>query len=278
MRTEFLEQDDFRALLKTEYERRLDRDRRYSQRAFAKDLHISSSRLSEVLKGRCGLSEDSAMAIARVLGYSKAEAEAFVLMIDSRHARSPAKRRLAKSRLQHLRQLSRLRKLEPEEIETLTDWRAYVLMELATQSEDDKGFDLNSRRWMPELGLTRETGEALVARMVAAGLVRRDGSYLKVNDEWTDASSSIPSAAIRKYHREMIEKALASIEDQPMNERELSSCIVGVRRDDLPKAKARIQDFVRTFTVEFGTAPSRETVYGLSLQFFSLIDEKGNTN
>ena len=55
---------DFREVLKQVLQKRAGNNPSYSQRAFARDLGISPSTLSEVLKGRYGLSEKKSREIA----------------------------------------------------------------------------------------------------------------------------------------------------------------------------------------------------------------------
>ncbi len=74
---------------------------RYSLRAFARDIGISPSRLSAILKGRQGLSESSASRIAAKLGWEGEAAERFVLMVLAADSRSKGRRTEALNRLNH---------------------------------------------------------------------------------------------------------------------------------------------------------------------------------
>ena len=60
---------DYRLLLKSELASRTNQNPNYSLRAFARDLDLAPSRLSEVLNGKQGLSTQAAEKIAKTLGY-----------------------------------------------------------------------------------------------------------------------------------------------------------------------------------------------------------------
>ena len=60
--------NDYRIYLSDELNMRLQTRASYSQRKFASDLGISSSRLSEILSGRGGMSSKMALKLADALG------------------------------------------------------------------------------------------------------------------------------------------------------------------------------------------------------------------
>lgn len=57
---------NYRFFLKRELNARKARNAAYSLRSFARDLEMPSSKLSEVLNSKCGLSQKSAEKLARV--------------------------------------------------------------------------------------------------------------------------------------------------------------------------------------------------------------------
>src|SRR5438128_1427996 len=90
---------DYKTILKEELAARCRQNPRYSLRAFARDLKIAPSRLSEILNGKQGLSRPAADKIARALGYGASEIERFCDLVESVHARSKRDRDSARVRL-----------------------------------------------------------------------------------------------------------------------------------------------------------------------------------
>jgi len=74
--------------LKHQLELRLAKNQSYSLRAFARDLGLSASRLSEVLKKKKGLSINAAFLLTEKLGLTSKEKELFFLSVEALHSRS----------------------------------------------------------------------------------------------------------------------------------------------------------------------------------------------
>jgi uncharacterized protein (TIGR02147 family) len=83
---------NYRRILKEHLDHRVASNPRYSLRAFARDLGISASRLSAVLKGQQGLSETSATNLANRLGMDARTAQQFILMVLAADSRSKRRR------------------------------------------------------------------------------------------------------------------------------------------------------------------------------------------
>lgn len=90
----------FRRFLMNELSQRQKRNVSYSMNAFARDLGLSSSRLSEILSGKVGISEDRAVKIADRLQLSESDKAYFVDLVQSEHSRSEVGKRAARARLQ----------------------------------------------------------------------------------------------------------------------------------------------------------------------------------
>ena len=128
--TSILNYDDYRDVLKDEFSRRSRQNARYSQGAFARDLNIRPSRLSEVLNGKQGISSDVAKDVAKCLKLNKVEASHFVDLVESLHARSRASREAADGRLRRSRKdRGELSRNHSDEFQG--QWYHYALIELA---------------------------------------------------------------------------------------------------------------------------------------------------
>lgn len=96
-----MEAEDYKTFILAEFKRRVEKNSSYSQNAFARDLGISPSRLSEILRGKQGLSLRWAITIAENLHLSKEESEHFCNLVMSKHARSRMQREAAISKTGH---------------------------------------------------------------------------------------------------------------------------------------------------------------------------------
>ena len=90
---------DYRVQLQQEFDRRRKGNPYYSLRAFARDLAIAPSRLSEIFNHKQGLSRKVALRIADTLGFIGESRELFLDSVTSQHARSKSERQMAFMRL-----------------------------------------------------------------------------------------------------------------------------------------------------------------------------------
>lgn len=81
--------------LKREFERRTLRNANYSMRAFARDLGLPVSKVSEMLRGKQGISRDYAQNIAKKLKLGGSDLRIFLASVDLALSRTPAKRKAA---------------------------------------------------------------------------------------------------------------------------------------------------------------------------------------
>jgi plasmid maintenance system antidote protein VapI len=90
---------NYRDFILRELERRQKKNPSYSLRAFARDLEMPSSRLSEILNRKMGLSEARAINLAERLNLSQPEKEYFIDLALSEHARSAVMKEMALRRV-----------------------------------------------------------------------------------------------------------------------------------------------------------------------------------
>ena len=75
------------------------KNKSYSLRAFARDLKISPSRLSEILSNKQGLSPKKALEIGKSLKYSQKKLDWFCNLVGAEYSRSPYIKAQSKEKL-----------------------------------------------------------------------------------------------------------------------------------------------------------------------------------
>jgi len=265
---------DYREILRDELTSRCKLNPRYSLRAFARDLEISPSRLSEILGGKQGLSRPAATKIAAKLGYSEAEQHVFCDLVDSVHARSKTSKEVAKEKVErYLTDFDHL-KLRNETFHLISDWYYLPIWELIGID----GFQSHPKWMSRRLGITEVEVVVALERLERFGFIaRHEGQYVRV-EERLSAPGGIPSEAIRKFHHEMILRAARSVFMQSMDKREINSIVLAIDSTRLPLARKLIQDFWRDFCTKMDLRDSekpvkpKDDVYCLAIQFFGLLE------
>jgi uncharacterized protein (TIGR02147 family) len=186
-------------------------------------------------------------------------------------ARQPESGAASAASAPQLRQLADSRSgrtsLSATEFATISTWYFFVLRELVACP----GFD-GTVGWLR----ARMRGKVSTAEIVTAlRTLRRLGHLEKgAGGRWRRrvdhvcTSFDIPSAAIRRHHREMMARAAEALAEQPVAERDISSVTLQLDARRLLEAKRVLNAFRDDFTRQFSCGAG-EAVFQLNLQFFA---------
>lgn len=259
---------DYRQFLVDELQRRQKRNPAYSMRAFSRDLGIGSSRLSEIINGKVGLSEERAMSLALRLQLAESERSLFVDLVQSEHARSTIARQAAQQRLQA--RVPASKNIAEHDFLPISDWYNLALMELLYVD----GLEHSSRSFSEKLGIREEIIQETVDRLLKLGYIAWQDSRLVPCDPELATNSHVPSSAIRAYHNQILDKAKEALVEKPVEMRDFSSMVFALNSSQMEYARSRIQEFRRNLVNELEEIPGKDSVFCLSLQFFELTERK----
>jgi len=266
---------NYRDILKTRLEERCRANPRYSLRAFARDLKISPSRLSEILRGKQGLSKQYSEQIAHRLGLNENETQVFTSMVTLTDARSKKERALAKTLLTQLEESEqKVNAIREDTFRVIEDWYHYAIIELVQMPSF-----VNSAVWISRrLGITIYEADAAIARLKRVGLLAEEKGKLVATERGYVTTDEIPSESIRKFNLQILEKASTAITTQSIHEREIGTLTIGIDERDLPEYKQMIKTFRRRVN-QLAMARAQSTgskvkqVYCLAVQFFRLTNK-----
>ncbi|MEO5666554.1 MAG: DUF4423 domain-containing protein [Bdellovibrionota bacterium] len=261
----------YREILLGEFKMRVATNSAYSLRAYARDLGLSSSRLSAIMKGHEGLSRQVAEKVSQKIGLSPSMTEHFCDLVDSEHARSEIKRKLARARIEAARFKSEHR-LSLDSFQLLSEWQHFALREMVRLKRFRLDFAQLAARLEIEEKLVREAWQ----RLLRMNLVHQD----PVTKAWStvdDVQSPVGevSTAIQNYHRQMLDKAHASLSRDPFSQRYFSSIVVPMDPKRISEAGALIREFRRSFESKLPQDTEATDVYCLSLNFFNVTPGPG---
>ena len=217
-------------LLRAELARRCEKNPRYSLRSFARASGISHTVLSLVMSGKRPLSRKAALKLADFLGLDPSRKTE---LLENRADVLPAE--------QNVEQLSL------DAFAVIADW--YHLAILTSLSLSDARFEA---RWLArKFSISELEAKMAMERLERLGLVeefeagrwRQSGAPLRFTNTET-------TAAVRKFHRQLLEKAMDSLESDPMPIRDFSSMTLAIDPAQLPYAQRRIRQFRRELAAE----------------------------
>jgi uncharacterized protein (TIGR02147 family) len=258
---------NYRDFIVKELKRRQALNPAYSLRAFARDLNVTISRISEVLTGKTGLSVERALHIAQVFEWEEDQTSLFIDLVESEHNRSPLGRKLAKERL--ALRTTQARILPQEEFSLISEWYYVPMIELLQTKPGNYSPAFLGQR----LGLDERTATEAIMKLQQLKLIEWKEDALVATNKVRTTPKGIRSEATRKFHKQILKKAEAAIDTQPLEKRSITSAVMAVDQAQLQKIQERIREFRNELMKEIESAPAKNAVYCMSLNFFEMTVE-----
>jgi uncharacterized protein (TIGR02147 family) len=238
-------------ILMEELAKRQTRNSSYSLRAFARDLGIGATTLSDVLADKRNLSKTNLHKVMETLLVSPAEKETLW-----NHYKAYVNRP----------QLEDDRKtLDEDTFRLIADWHYLAILNLAKMKECEA-----EPAWIAtRLGIKAEEAEEALERLFRLELVKKNRNRLFRTSKPLTTSTEIPSAAIRKHHTQNLRLAEESMNRDPVPMREISSVTMPVNLEKLPQIKEMLLKTRKKIAALLEDDNASE-VYTLSFQLFPL--------
>lgn len=198
----------------------------------------------------------------------------FELLVHYAHARSDEEKDFYAGLLSTLRPHTSREfvPLQLDRFRAIADWHHSALLEMVRLKDfqpDPEGLSLrlggNVKPSQVKDALERLERLGLIEAHPEKGYIRSNTTLVTPTDRADEG--------IRSYHRQMLEKATAALESQPLTRREFGGHTVVSTPEKLVEAKRRIREFRRQLG-DFLETPGGSTVYQFNLQLFELIEGK----
>ncbi|MBY0415559.1 MAG: TIGR02147 family protein [Bdellovibrionales bacterium] len=259
--------DNYKDYLNDELVKRVGVNRAYSLRAFAKSLGLSSGELSEVLRGVRKLSVKSAMKISKSLNLTSRETKHLLGLVNKEHG--VISETLEDSEASPYKEV----KMNPDEFAIVNDWYHFAILNLA----DCKDFEWSFAWIAKKLNITSFEVKVAIDKMIKVGLIKKinykngDVSY-KVNEDYVMSAEGVSSQAVKNYHRQILMKAIDSLELQKIEERDITGIGMAIDEKDLAAIKKEISEFQDTLVEKYSKG-KKERVYQLEVALFALSEK-----
>lgn len=257
----------YQDILQDEFQKLVAINPSYSMRAFANKLEIAPSRLSEILREKQGLSLKSAQKITKILKLDPHRRKYFELLVQSKHAKSQAQKERAFKDLNEYID-GDLKKVPVDLLDFLSGWYHFGILELIKTQDIVHSTDWISKR----LRISQEITDAAIRRLKRLKMLAyKEGKFIALENNPVTTCSEIPNNTIRFYHKQFIEKAQLSVDEQDMAQRSLNTLVIAVNEEDKKEINKKINEFFNQINIEYSKNTENKTaVYALSNQFFEL--------
>jgi len=248
-----------RQLLLEELERRCQTNPRYSLRAFAKALNLSPSALSMILRGERGLSKNLASQVSKKLGLDPQMSESFI--------RNALKRKKSINPESY-----KFNQLSLDRFAVISEWYHFAILSLIETKDFKPVIAWISTR----LEISLAEARAGVERLVRLNLLDTTKEKWKQIGDPIFLDNDKSTAATRRFQSQVLERAIFSLENDPMELRELNSVTIAIDPRQVDYAKKKIKDFLIELMNELEAKGPRREVYHLSTQLYPVSKNRGN--
>jgi len=259
----------YSSMLREELIVRCRKNPSYSARAMARDMGISPAYLSQVLSHKKMLNEDRAFHIAQALKWDLKKSRVFTTLVRFESAKDPKTKEIILDELNKIRGSQKIAfyDLQLDSFRIISDWYHFAILELTCI----KGFRSNPHWIANKLGITPSETVQAIERLKRLDLLKETNRRItKTKEDYTTPSA--PSAAIRGFHRQILEKAKLALVHQSVETRHFTGATMAIDPARLDEAREKVAMF-RNELMQFLEKGQKTAVYQLSLQLFRL-DQK----
>lgn len=260
-----MQQEVYLQILQREFDKKKEKNPRYSLRVFAKHLDIDHSTLSQIFSRKRGLSEKLAVKIASNMTLTHHEKQKFLTSVDTCFARAKKKKAAAAEKMTQISKYNNTVVVHHDPLNTINHWRYIAVYELVSTKRA-----INVSQLVNVLKLTTEQTETIVSHLCNLNILNREEDQLVATASSVQTLNDIPAEAIVKYHASIAEKAAQSVATHHILEREFQNLVISFSKDQMTGAKQMIRDFMSEFSTKYYNEHPTTEVYSLAVNFFSL--------
>lgn len=227
----------------------------FSLRAFSKMVNISPAVLSRVLSGKRKLTFNLAVRIADALALGPSERE---LLYSFYLSNAPADAMTEQNKKE--------KELSIDCFNAMKEWYHYGITQLLyieSFKEDPK--------WVAKmLSITELEAKLALDRLIRLEILDRDeNGKLYRTATHLSTTTDIASSGIKHFQKQILEKSIASLLNDDISERDITSITIAINEDRIPEAKAEIKKF-RMKMSEFLATGKKTRVYNLGVHLIPL--------
>lgn len=250
--------------------RRTNKD--FSHRKFSKACGFkSSSVVLSILSEKSGLSRQGARKLAQGFNLNVDERRLFLLLVDLSNARTPTEHARIYQLLLKDVQFSKAHPIAAAEFRYYRKWYYPVLRELLVVRSEDAESLQKKLRWPVEL---TEIQEAL-NDLKSLGFISEFQGKFQARQQLVVTSEEAPRQELALFQREMIEKAIESLDSLPSNRRDIRSSTMAIDGELFPELKAFLHQVLIDVVQKFeGRSSKKDLVLQLNTQAFPLTHFK----
>ena len=243
----------------------------FSNRTFAQVAKIKSpTHLFLVMSGKRRMTDSLLKKVIKAFSLRNREAEFLECLIEFDEAPSTLEQEAVYRRILSYKQFAEGRKLSEETLAYYSRWEHIAMLEALGTSIGEVGVEALGEL----LGLTESETQKVIETLKSLGLIDWNGKRWVRLEASFETPQETMSVLVRAYHREMIKKALASVDVLSTDERKLFSVTLPLDQADFETFSEKIFKAISNIGSEFASPSKPSGVFQLNLQLFPLLKAK----
>ena len=259
----------YREILDHEFRKRTLNRKNYFQKDFAKELGIYATHLSGILKGRQGLSKQSALEICQNLQFDSQMTELFCELVAFNDSTSRSEREQAERRLDNLRnEMDHRVSVDKDRVHRLSEWYESALVVILDLCDFQSDVE-----WISNyLNISAERVERAIRKLKDLDLIKEiDGKLTRTGKNLKTPNDFLANESIRIIHRQFLEKALEAMKTQPLEKRDSKVTTLTIHPENIPFVKMKLEELRKELSEKFNNdGLEKRELYCLSTHFFNL--------
>ena len=266
-----MEYTSYRIYIRDFYAERKERSG-FTWRDFAKVAGYSSPVfLKLVCDGKANLSEAGIERVASAMGLVGVDLQYFRLLVAFDQEKSSAAKKKTFAEMRALANDNSFALVGEDQYDYYGSWLNPVLREMAPRLNGATPAQMAGELVFESAASNVKNSLKLLEKN---GLLQKDeqGRYKQGNRSITTGNLDVTSLAIREMHRQMGELAVQSLDQVPVNERDVSGLTIGISENAFEKITKEIAEFRRRISAIVMDDAGEERVYRLNVQLFPLTN------
>ncbi len=264
---------DYRKFLSDYYQKRKAVQLHFSYRAFCQTAGISSSSVYRAISsGARNMTHELLPKFLRGLKLESNESRYFELMVDYTHAKTGQhKQELFERMTQHMPPA--IRQLRSHQVDYYRKWYHVAVRESLALIDVADDFQELARFLSPRISISE--AKAAIDLISRLGLATRNGGgFWKTTEGAVTTGLEMDAWVIHSFQREMMHRAMESLEAVPRVERHVSTATVSISRSGAERIMSKLKE-LKDMALSIALSDAQvERVYQLNLQFFPLSRDK----
>lgn len=260
--------DDYRLYVRDAIaKKQTDSSRKLSLRSIAYKMDLSPAYLSTVMNKKKHLSVDTALKVAEWLDLANTEVEYLTGLVQVTHESDDLKINKIQKRLSGLAQFHRRKKVETKSFDQILDVNHISTLILMSGAHSQ----VNAAELAKHLSLELNEAEKVLTNLKQAGFINLvNGKYERSENCSHLLKSAVPSASIRSFYKQMLDRSKWAIDNLPMDSRIVGTETIILDVDQIKEAEAIIEECFNRITALSQEAKAKTQVFGLGIQLFKL--------